>query len=165
MKNKDLLWLLVLTSLFLAACNPATPTPAPVPSGPVGSHPRPSPSAAPFGPRTSTPEAPPAAVMPATAVAVTTSPGWTSYSSINQVYDLAFAPDGTLWVLTGGGLVRWDLRTDTYTRYQIEAFHLAVPPDGTLWLATEAGLCRFDGHTCEPYLDPTWAVQGGILDL
>ena len=165
MTGKDLLWLLALCALFLAACSAATPTPAPPPSAPGTSLPRPSPSAMAPGARTRASEPPPSVVVPATTVATSTSPGWTSYESINQVYDLAFAPDGALWALTGGGLVRWDLLTDTYTRYQIDALQMAVAPDGTLWLSTETGLCYFDGITCEAYLDPTWAVQGGIIDL
>jgi ligand-binding sensor domain-containing protein len=165
MIRNSLLLLLAILILLLAACTPSTPTPAPVPSPALASLPRPSPSALPPGPTAGIPALPASLPMPATTVATSTSPGWTSYDSINQVFDLAFAPDGALWALTRGGLVRWDLQTDTYVRYQIDALHMAVAPDGTLWLATEAGFCRFDGITCEAYADPTWAVQGGIADL
>jgi hypothetical protein len=64
---------------------------------------------------------------------------------------VAFAPDGTLWAITNGGLVHWDLSTDTYTRYSIQATRMGVAPDGTLWLATGHGVCHFDGASCQTY--------------
>lgn len=62
---------------------------------------------------------------------------------------MSFAPDGTLWAITSGGLVRWNLDADTYTRYLLDTRDMAAAPDGTLWLATEQGLCHFDGIRCE----------------
>jgi hypothetical protein len=91
----------------------------------------------------------PASVDSTTTVASEVGPGWVHYESINEILDLAFAPDGGLWVGTRGGLVRWDLDTGTYLRYPLLTYRVAPAPDGTLWLNTEYGLCQFDGTTCE----------------
>jgi len=165
MKSKDLLLLLTISGLLLAACTAATPAPAPLPSASEAGRPRPSPSAMALGPVTGVPGSPPSAAVLAATVATSTSPGWTSYNSINQVYDLAFSPDGSLWAITEGGLVLWNLDSGTYTRYLIDAYHMGVAPDGTVWLSAEHGLCRFDGSTCDAYPDPTGAVEEGIVDL
>lgn len=162
---KRLTLLLAVSGLLLVACKSGTPTPAPLPLTELPRQHRPSPLAAVPVPEASTPGPLPATVASTTTVATTLAPGWTRYDSINQVYDLAFAPGGTLWALTGGGLVHWDLSTETYSRYQIKASHMAMAPDGTVWLGTEGGLCHFDGATCEINPDPNWAVQGGIRDV
>ncbi len=99
-----------------------------------------------------TAEALPATIPSTDTVATSRAPGWTTYESINDIYDLAFAEDGTLWAVTSGGLVHWDLDTQTYARYPTDARALAMAPDGTLWLASEQGLCRFDGISCDTYL-------------
>jgi ligand-binding sensor domain-containing protein len=98
-------------------------------------------------------------------VATTLTPGWTRYDSINPIFDLAFAPDGTLWAATGGGLVHWNLRTGTYTRYLVEATKVALAPDGTLWLATWQVVCRFDGTACQPQIDPAGLIDSGVRAL
>jgi ligand-binding sensor domain-containing protein len=84
-------------------------------------------------------------------VATSTNPGWTRYESINNIYDLAFAPDGTLWAATSGGLVHWNLNTRTYTRYELHGSAMAIAPHGSLWLALPHGVCRFDGISCEMF--------------
>ena len=149
MRSRCLSILFVLSTLLMAACTQGTPTPAPVPTSSGASIPRPSPSALIPATVTTDPGPPPATIDSMTTVAVETAPGWVQYESINEIRDLAFAPDGGLWVSTASGLVRWDLDTGTYTRYPLPAIRLAVAPDGTLWLDTEYGLCQFDGSTCE----------------
>jgi ligand-binding sensor domain-containing protein len=112
-----------------------------------------------------TPEAPSDTVASTTTVALTLAPGWTRYSSLNPILDLAFAPDGSLWAATGGGLVHWDLRAGTYTRYLVEATEVALAPDGTPWLATWQAVCRFDGVTCPPQADPAGLIESGVRAL
>jgi ligand-binding sensor domain-containing protein len=163
--GKHLLVVSTLLGLLLAACADGTPTPAPMPVTALGGRPQPSPSAAVPGLKEDTPQPLPSTVVSTTTVATTIAPGWTRYEGINQVYELAFAPDGTLWAITNGGLVQWDLSRGTYTRHLIDASQMAVAPDGTLWLGTEGGLCHFDSATCEIYPDPNWAVQGGVRDV
>ena len=92
----------------------------------------------------------PSAIISATTVATSTAPDWTCYRSINEARKLLFTPDGAVWAITNGGLVRWDPDAGTYIRYGIDAGDLALAPDGGHWLATEHGLCRFDGTRCEP---------------
>ncbi len=110
-------------------------------------------------------EAPSPTVASTTTAATTLAPGWTRYSSINLILDLAFGPDGTLWAATGGGLVHWDLRAGTYTRTLVEATKVALAPDGTVWLATWQAVCRFDGVTCHPQADPEGLIDSGIRAL
>ena len=111
---------------------------------------------------TGTPKLSPSTIASTTTVATSTAPGWTRYDSINHIRDLAFAPDGTLWAITNGGLVHWDLSTDTYTRYLIQATDMAVAPDGTLWLATSHGVCHFDGASCQTYPDADGLVHNAV---
>jgi ligand-binding sensor domain-containing protein len=151
LRSRVLPVLLLLASLVLATCAGGTPTPTGLaaPTGASTHRPVPSPSA--FLPATATAEPVP---LPATidamsSVATEIAPGWARYDSINEVLDLAFAPDGGLWASTTGGLVRWDLNSGTYTRYLILTNRLAVAPDSTLWLNSEYGLCRFDGASCD----------------
>jgi ligand-binding sensor domain-containing protein len=132
MKTKHLVTLLMLFSLLLTSCMAGTPEP---PSSTIAS---------------------------TTTVATSVAPGWTRYDSINYIHDLAFAPDGTLWASTNGGLVHWDLITDTYTRYLIQVTNMAVAPDGTLWLTTGHGVCHFDGTTRRTYTDADGLIHNAV---
>lgn len=145
---------------FITPSKPATTQPGPglwpsgMPAPPSPTITPASASAVSTAPRqeTGTAEALPPTTPSTNTVATSSAPGWTTYESINDIRDLAFAPDGTLWAATFGGLVHWNLNAQTYTRYPIHARALAIAPDGTLWLALEQGLCRFDGVSCDTYL-------------
>jgi ligand-binding sensor domain-containing protein len=177
MKTQLFVTLLLLSALLLAGCTAGPPeladsSPTVVPSKPAAIQPGPGlwPSSMPAPPSpTVTPASasavstPPShgagttgallPIMPPTdTVATPTVAGWTTYVSINDIYDLAFAQDGTLWAVTSGGLVHWDLDTQTYIRYPIHARRLAIAPDGTLWLAWMRELYHFDGASCDTYL-------------
>ena len=93
----------VLCLLILVACARGTPTPAPAPTDPRVGSPRPSPSA--LVPTTVKPDPGPilATVDSTTTIADEIAPGWVQYEGINEILDLAFAPDGGLWVGTRGG--------------------------------------------------------------
>jgi hypothetical protein len=129
---------------------PPSPTDTPFTSG--GAPAAPDPGA-------NTPESPLASIASTTTVTTPVAPGWTRYVSINDVRDLAFAPSGTLWAATDGGLVEWDLGTEIYTRYPIIARSLAMAPDGTLWLVVDHGLCHFGGTSCK-----TYSAADGLLN-
>lgn len=181
MRSRHLVVAIVILGLLLHGCGaeegeppapPSEPTAADTePVGPgqdPGLPEPPSPTDTPFtgegtpaapGDRVDTPEPPSISVTSTTTVATAVAPGWTTYDSINDVRDLAFAPDGTLWAATSGGLVQWTLSAGTYTRYAITARSLAVAPDGTLWLVVENGLCHFDGTSCK-----TCSAADGLLD-
>lgn len=71
---------------------------------------------------------------------------------LNQVLDLAFAPDGSLWAATSGGVVRWDVESETPTVFteadglQESSVHgIAVAADGTVWVTAEDWVARYDG--------------------
>lgn len=102
-------------------------------------------------------------------VAKSVAPGWTRYGNINYIFDLAFAPDGSLWASTAGGLVHWQLEAGTYVRHRMYTGDVVVPlvvaPDGKLWIGTEHGLGCYDGMVWQTYAAAEGAVQGAILAL
>jgi hypothetical protein len=173
MRSRQLVALITLSALLLASCTTDTPEPTSTRTS-IGPTQAPPPYVTPFPTAVPgstpapniTPTPPPTVseVPSTTTVATSVEPGWTKYISINDIYDLEFAADGSLWALTRGGLVHWDLNTGTYTRYLIQPIDIAVAPDGTLWLAMEAGLCHFgaglDGSaTCRNY-----TAADGLID-
>ncbi|MBN2003513.1 MAG: hypothetical protein JXA21_09170 [Anaerolineae bacterium] len=75
---------------------------------------------------------------------------WQLHPSFNDIRGLAFAPDGSLWAAIIGGVVHWDLSTDTATRYEIPGGPLShvthqieIADDGVIWIATSSGVARF----------------------
>lgn len=85
--------------------------------------------------------------LPATPIGLTESAG-----PLNEIHDLALAPDGSLWAGTPGGLVRWDTESgdfvvlteeDGVPGRNIETLEIA--PDGTVWIATNREIGRYDG--------------------
>ncbi len=100
-------------------------------------------------------ELPPATTGPPvvpTTVPVTPTPVTRSAGPLNEVQDLAFAPDGRLWAGTSGGLVRWDVTTGDFVIFteedgvpgrEIET--LTIAPDGTVWITAARGIGRYDG--------------------
>jgi hypothetical protein len=124
--------------------------------GCTGDIPVPSPSATP---------ASTIAVPSTTTVSTTVAPGWTRYVSINDVHDLAFDADGTLWAATGGGLIHWDLSSETYTRHMVQTTDVALSPDGTKWLVSGGGVCHFNGATCSTYGDAEVVGNGAVLTV
>jgi ligand-binding sensor domain-containing protein len=86
-------------------------------------------------------------------------PGWSSYTSANDVYDLTFDYDGNLWtVAVGSRIVKWNLTDGTYVEYTIAdglarkwIRSVAVASDGALWFGTDVGVARFDGETWTTY--------------
>lgn len=84
--------------------------------------------------------------------------GWTSFSSIRGVQDLAFDHAFNLWAATSGGAVVW--REDgTYTQYMWEhglatnaVQTVAVAADGSVWFGTYGGgVSRFDDQSWQTY--------------
>ncbi|MEZ4675495.1 MAG: hypothetical protein R2932_14780 [Caldilineaceae bacterium] len=78
-------------------------------------------------------------------------PVWTIYTNSNYVQDLALDPTtGMVWAATGGGVVRWDPATATYTRYTVadgladnDVKAVAVDAQGNKWFGTEGrGMTR-----------------------
>jgi len=71
--------------------------------------------------------------------------------SLNDVSDLAFAPDGSLWATTGGGVVRWEIASATPTIFtEVDGLlgsprGIDVAADGTVWVSAEDWVARYDG--------------------
>jgi hypothetical protein len=102
---------------------------------------------------------PPPTIVPVpTAVpAPSSEPVAVDVRPVDQVNDLAFAPDGTLWLATRAGIVHRDpaigLPATGYAALYdqnaglptTEATRVAVAPDGTVWASGAAWVARFDG--------------------
>jgi ligand-binding sensor domain-containing protein len=156
----------IFLALWLGVCGSAAPAPtasspalAAIPPDP------PQPTLAPGAtiPADPTPHSQQTFAVASTATAaISLAPGWTRYDSLNEVWDLAFAPDGTLWAMTQGGLVRWDLESGSLARYQLRAGQIAPAPDGSLWLAQEEGVWHFDGFACTRYTAAHGLLPGGV---
>ncbi len=99
-------------------------------------------------------EAPPATEAPVvpTTVAVTPLPVVDSAGPLNDINDLALAPNGDLWAATAGGVVRWDVATaefDVFTESDgipgRSVASIDIAPDGTAWIVGDQGIGRYDG--------------------
>lgn len=97
---------------------------------------------------------PPPTVVPApsAAPASTAAPVVVATRPVEQVNDLAFGADGTLWLATRGGVIQWDVAASAATLYgqadglpATEALRVAVGPDGSAWASGAAWVARFDG--------------------
>ena len=70
----------------------------------------------------------------------------------NRIYDLQFAPDGTLWLATAVGVSRFDgLKFTSLTEREglldNQVFCIHPGKDGALWFGTEKGASRLDPAT------------------
>ena len=103
---------------------------------------------------------------------------WRRYTTANglasnRVYDLHFAPDGTLWLATLSGVSRFDgLKfTNLSSRDGLldnRVFCLHAEPGGALWFGTEKGASRYDPATGQfhNFLSGTNGLSaGGVYDL
>lgn len=76
----------------------------------------------------------------------------------DRVWDLAIAPDGSLWAATEAGVVRWDLETNSPTVFSETdglggraVYWLDITADGAVWAAGANWLAYYDG---------AWTVVG-----
>jgi sugar lactone lactonase YvrE len=100
-------------------------------------------------------EVSPATTQPSvvsTTVPVIPISGSESRGPLNDVNDLALAPDGHLWAGTGAGVVRWDVATGDFVVFTEDdgvpgrsVERLEIAPDGTVWITTDSGIGRYDG--------------------
>lgn len=108
---------------------------------------------APFGGEESTPitDPPTPTTVPVTTVPDVPVSGLSESGFINEVRDLALAPDGTVWVATRGGIVQWDPGGSTPMVYgegeglpAADVNQIAVATDGTIWAAGDRWVAFHD---------------------
>ena len=97
---------------------------------------------------------------------------WQEFVGINQVEGVAFAPDGSLWAATEGGLVRWDLAEDSYVQYTAGAglasnqvMGVAFGLDGSLWAATLGGISRFHDGQWRTYTEADGLPSNAVRSI
>jgi ligand-binding sensor domain-containing protein len=73
----------------------------------------------------------------------------TNYYDGNNVQDLAFDQQGYLWAATTHGVVRWDIKKKTYTRYteddglpKDDVTAIAAARDGSIWIGGYGYIAR-----------------------
>jgi hypothetical protein len=74
------------------------------------------------------------------------------FNQANQIFHMVVTGDHDLWVTTLGGIVQWDLATQTHTVHSPDdgpagdGFgRLLAAADGTVWAEGDGALARFDG--------------------
>ena len=91
--------------------------------------------------------------------AISAYPGWSNLASQLHVNTITVHPlDGTIWLATPGGILRWTEDQSTFTRYASEhglpgntVAHIAIDTSGQVWAASETGVSYLDGDTWQPY--------------
>jgi len=119
---------------------PPTPSTIPGPTIPV----------API-PDVPTPSTVPGTTVPVAPIPDLSASGLLASSFINEVWDLAMAPDGTVWVATRGGVVQWDTGASVRAVYGEEdglpaarVWRIVVATDGTVWAAGDGWIAYYD---------------------
>ncbi len=71
---------------------------------------------------------------------------WKVYSAVTSIRAASFAADGTLWAATTGGLLGFDLQSNSFNYVRttegllrLNSSALAVAPDGALYVGSESG--------------------------
>ena len=85
-------------------------------------------------------------------------PGWATIASQRQLRGIATGKDGSVWLATRGGLLRWYRGMERFTRYSSEhglpgnaVAAVAVDDAGQAWATSEGGsLFRLDGEEWRP---------------
>lgn len=82
---------------------------------------------------------------------------WRNYTFSNYIYDLTL-DENYLWAATLGGVICWDLTTNSYEEYSVKnglldnyVTSVAIDPNGNKWLGTRSGLSVLNGNTFKFY--------------
>jgi hypothetical protein len=112
---------------------------------------------------------------------------WTVFNEQNApmeeiwVYNVSAAPDKVYFAVWGGGILEWDVATETWTDYldpdgemEIDLYrddgliHVITTSasyvDGVLWASTYFGLSRYDGRNWRGYLDQDSGLPSNFIN-
>lgn len=86
-----------------------------------------------------------------------TAQDWKTFTNHKQVFDIE-KEDNTLWIATSGGLLNWNLQTNTYYKLTTEdglisnyINEIVIDADGKKWLATSRGVSVIEGANITNY--------------
>ncbi len=106
--------------------------------------------------------------VPATVI----RPEWTSYTNVDSIQDMVFDKEGQLWSASTGGVVRWNLTDQSFTKFTTEhglgsnnVSSLAAAPDGSIWAGTSDGLSHFDGQSWSNFVPDAGSVPFKITSV
>lgn len=99
--------------------------------------------------------------------------GWITYTNVNDVNDISFAPDGYLWAATIGGVVRWDTANKAYIKYSTEnglpsnnISTILADSKGIVWVGTQQGeIASFNDEKWTVYQIPALEIGMTINDI
>jgi len=89
----------------------------------------------------------------------------------NSIYDMEFAPDGTIWIATLKGPAQYD--GERWISYglddgltTIEVLGIAIAPDGSVLAGTyKGGICKFNGNSWERLANCHETMDSSISEL
>lgn len=95
---------------------------------------------------------------------------------VKAVHDIAVAPDGTFWFLTGDGSFHFDPTENSWMHYNYperdrlvgdwaRAGSVAVSSDGVVWFGTREGVTRFDGNSWASYTTEDGLASNYVVDV
>ena len=80
-----------------------------------------------------------------------TAQDWKTFTNHKEVLDIE-KEGNTLWIATSGGLLEWDLQTETYYKFTTgdglisnDIHTIAIDSEGRKWMATARGVSVYDG--------------------
>ena len=113
-----------------------------------------------------TPSTVPGTTVPVAPISDLSASGLLASSFINEVRDLAMAPDGTVWVATRGGVVSWGNGASDAVAYgeddglpTASVERIVVAADGTVWASGDSV-----GDGWIAYFDQTWQPMEARID-
>ena len=88
-----------------------------------------------------------------------------------DIYDIAYAPDGSLWIGGLGGITIYKgaRRVGSFTPKQglpsVFIRCVAQGPDGVMWVGTELGIAKYDGKKWSIRHSKRWLVSDDVRDI
>ena len=89
-----------------------------------------------------------------------------SYPESGRLYHLREAPDGSIWCVGAGTVVRWNFHADQWTLYPHLPPPVGTDGQGRVWFADESGIVVYAGghfQTLAPGKFRAWSNNGQVM--